>query len=650
MTTIGPRNSAVGTSTTQRAAEGWSPATAPAADQAPQPGAAAAAGEGLLGLVADTFEVAGMATTPLLSSAVAAGATAAPAATTYGPNSGQAIQAEVRQVKNPEGGGVAMGFEFDRPLTREQAAQVLFQGGQVPAGAKLLPGDKPTSWIVASPDLDTHQATLRKMNSRTETTDSSKPYTAKVSWTGGPNVVSTGPRRNDLKNDFGFVVAKHYPLDPGQTPDRHVKSIVGKGSGYELAFDKPMTKQQVMDKLFDQSKFEKGDVKLIPVGGPPSLTWRVEIVGPDALGAVKHPMNRAFEDANVYAKTSANPDIPKGMKGHFDAKTVPPGAKHHPPSTYVWEQDGHIAHVSTDGKGNYSYEFTKLHPTEESLNKTIRYFMIEKGMAPKEGWKAFSEHWDDIHRQMLMAFMGTLAGGRMPGKAPKAPTTNLPSRTPAAKPNVSAGKPSVRTGDTIPGHPPPAPKVGTGGAPKTQPDYGKTMTADPGRARTQTSPAATQPDHGKTMTADPGRAATQPGGGAAPPARNQGAAAGGKPQGETVASSGGSAGDSRSQGAGGPKTPVEIRSNRLPENQQITVRTPNGPQKMTVGEYRQRHAQAEKWMSEQMQKYHWGGKGPAPAKGSLPPNHDQLSKQAQEKFGLDPGWQSIGNPFTHGRL
>ena len=67
---------------------------------------------------------------------------------------------------------------------------------------------------------------------------------------------------------------------------------------------------------------------------------------------------------------------------------------------------------------------------------------------------------------------------------------------------------------------------------------------------------------------------------------------------------------------------------------------------MTVGEYRQRHAQAEKWMSEQRQKY----QGTEGALRGDPPNQDQLSKQAQERFGLDPGWQNIGNPYIHARL
>jgi hypothetical protein len=213
-----------------------------------------------------------------------------------------------------------------------------------------------------------------------------------------------------------------------------------------------------------------------------------------------------------------------------------------------------------------------------------------------------------------MAFMGALAGGRMPGRSPgNAVKVATPrTRRPVQQPNVKP--PTVRTGKTLPGNPPPAPKVAGGGtAPKTQPDVGKTMTADPARTRTQ-SPT-TQPDHGKTLTGDPARARTQTG-------PNHGA-------GQTVDSTGGGA---PAPNANRPHKPGEVLvgtpvapANRLPADMKITVKTPNGPKNMTVGEYRAQ-------------------------KGELPPNHDQLSKQAQEKFGLDPGWQSIGNPYTHGRL
>lgn len=621
MDPIGPRRSpAAQTPATTRRTDVSSPAKGPVGGGAAKP---SLYGDG------DSFERAG---------ASAPGGKPVPVAGPIGPNSGQPIQAKVKQL-----GAFRAQFEFSRPLTQEQAAQVLFQGGKVPDGAKLVPGKDANTWMLETPDADTHQATLRKMNSRTETVDYNTPGEFVMSWTGGPNVVSTGPRRLDLKNDFGFVITKHYDLDQGKIPDRHVKSIVGQGTGYEVAFDKPMTKKEVMEKLFNQGQFEKGDVKAIPVGTPPAMVWQLEIVGPDALGAVKHPLGRAFSDANVHAEKSMNPGVPAGMKAHFDNKTVPKDAKHFPPSTYVWEQEGHIAHVTTNGKGYYRHESTALHPVEEKFNNTIRHFMLEQGMPPREGWQAFSKHWDEIHRDIVMAFMGALAGGRMPGRSPgnavkvATPTTRRTVKPPVVKPST------VRTGKTLPGNPPPAPKVAGGGtAPKTQPDVGKTMTADPARARTG-SPT-TQPDHGKTMTADPGRARTQTGPGGA----GQGAS-GGPPGGDTV----GTNPPPANAGDRGWKPGDVIQSRpapnvaRLPADTKITVKTPQGPKQMTVGEYRQRHAQAEKWMSQQMQKYQ---SSPGAQKGALPPNHADLSKQAQQKFGLDPGWQSIGNPYTHGRL
>ena len=618
MDPIGPRRSpAAHSPTTTKKTDASSPAQKPV-------GGGGAAKPSLYG-DGDSFERSG-------SGELAGSMTKGASAGAVGPGSGQPIQAKVKKL-----GSTGAQFEFSRPLTHDQAAQVLFQGGKVPDGAQLVPGKDANTWVLKTPDTETLQATLGKMNSRTETVDYGTPGEFVMSWTGGPNVVSTGPRRLDLKNDFGFVITKNYELDQGKIPERHVKSMVGKGIGYEVAFDKPMTKKEVMEKLFNQDQFEKGDVKAVPVGTPPAMVWQLEIVGPDALGAVKHPLSRAFNDANANAPKSMSPGIPAGMKTHFENKTVPQDAKHFPPSTYVWEQEGHIAHVTTDGKGYYQHESTALHPVEEKFNNTIRYFMLEKGMAPREGWQAFSKHWDEIHRDIVMAFMGALAGGRMPGRSPgnavkvATPTTRRPV---VKQPNVKT--PTVRTGNTLPGNPPPAPKVAGGGtAPKTQPDVGKTMTADPARARTQ-SPT-TQPDHGKTLTGDPARARTQTG-------PNQGA-------GQTVDSTGGGAAPPN---ANRPHKPGEVLvgtpvapANRLPADMKITVKTPSGPKNMTVGDYRQRHAQAEKWMSQQMQKYQ---NSPGAQKGALPPNHADLSKQAQEKFGLDPDWQSIGNPYTHGRL
>ena len=313
------------------------------------------------------------------------------------------------------------------------------------------------------------------------------------------------------------------------------------------------------------------------------------------------------------------------MKSHFDGKTVPKDARRFPPNAYIWEQDGHIAHVRKDARGNYHHEFTKLHPSDEAINKTIRHFMLEKGMAPREGWKAFSEHWDDIHRQIGTAFIGAISGGRMPGRVPGGVTVK-----PAVRPPAAVRRPGVA----------PSPS-GAGAGVATKPDYGKTLTADPGRARTQTAGgsavntgAPTQPG-GKTVNTS-GPTVTS-----GNPAVNTGA--------RTVDANGASARPGRSGANGyGTVAPGVRVHKQLPDSQRITVRTPGGPRDMTVGEYRQRHARAEKWLSGQLQEYQ--RQTGYTRRGTYPPNYDALSKQAQEKFGLDAGWRSVGNPYIHGRL
>jgi hypothetical protein len=599
-----------------------SPPSPPDAGSAAARGTRDASGPGGAILFGDSFEQAGAKSSigGILQQAVA---------DLVGPGSGQAIEARTKML--PGQGGVRVQYEFSRPLTYEQAAQVLFVGGKVPDGARLVPGQNGNAWVLQSPDIDTHQAALRRMNSRTEVADPNRPGEGTLQWSGGPNQVSNGPKRRDLGNDYGFVVTKRYRLDEGQIPDRMVRALDGKGIGYEVAFDKPMTEKQVMEKLFDQGKFQKGDVKAVPVGTPPAMVWRIQVVGPDALSAVNRPFNNAFQDASAYADLSPNPAIPSGMRSHFDNKTVPRDAKHFPPNVYVWEQEGHIAHVRKDAKGNYHHEFTRLHPTEEKLNSTIRHFMLDKGMPPREGWQAFSKHWDDLNQQMVMALMGALSGGRMPGKAPAAKVhAARPRRQPAPAQQPGATRPQVRSGKTLPGHPPPPPngigKPGGGAATKTQPDLGKTLTADPSRARTQTA-GPTVDTGGKTVT----------GGGTV------------ETGGRTVSTTGNAKpGAPRANKPGDVIVGTKIDGPKpLPDGQRITIRTPKGPQNITVGEYRKRHAQAERWMSEQMQKYQasTGAK-----KGALPPNHEQLSKEAQERFGLDPRWRSVGNPYTHGRL
>ena len=244
-----------------------SPGAVPMPTGAPsQPAGAGAPEGGGPALFADSYERASAQPLPL------AAAKAGPA-TAGAPNSGQSIQARSKML--PGRGGVRVEYAFSRPLTREQAAQVLFVGGKVPDGVKLVPGEG-NAWVLESPDIDTHQAAMRKLNSRTEAADPNRRGEGVITWSGGPNVVSTGPRRLDLKNDFGFVITKRYQPDVGQIPDRQVRALDGKAAGYEVAFDKPMTEKEVMAKLFDQGKFQKGDVKAIPVGGPPAMVWRVQ--------------------------------------------------------------------------------------------------------------------------------------------------------------------------------------------------------------------------------------------------------------------------------------------------------------------------------------------------------------------------------------
>lgn len=60
-------------------------------------------------------------------------------------------------------------FEFSRPVTKEQAAAILFEDGKLPKGAKLVPG-KGNTWTVQVPnDPDSRRITYGLIKPRRET-------------------------------------------------------------------------------------------------------------------------------------------------------------------------------------------------------------------------------------------------------------------------------------------------------------------------------------------------------------------------------------------------------------------------------------------------------------------------------------------------
>ncbi|HYP27436.1 MAG TPA: DUF4157 domain-containing protein [Blastocatellia bacterium] len=353
-------------------------------------------------------------------------------------------------------------YDFGRPITREQAVQVLFVDGKVPDEARLVQGPGGHSWTLQTFDLEGQQATVNRMRARTETVSPGKPsappvpgqwsppppHEITVEWADGPSKPGAGPRRRDLKNDLGFKITRNYRLDEGQSPVRHVRSGfgLGKGHGYELAFEKPMTRDQVMDTLFGKNDLGEGTVKLFPVPSEPTTIWQAHVIGVDALTAFKHPVLGAIADANTEAEESIAPDVPSGIRAYIEKKQVPKDAVEHPPDVFVWEQEGYLVRVETDGKGEngyYTYETTRLDHADESSKITMRYFMIELGMRPREAWQEYIKHWDEIHLQML----GMVSLGRLPGRAPRA---RMPIKTSTPAPPVKS-------------RPVPAPTVKQGG-------------------------------------------------------------------------------------------------------------------------------------------------------------------------------------------
>ena len=383
-----------------------------------------------------------------------------------------------------------MTFDFSKPITRDQAAAILFQRGKVPDGATLTQGNG-NQWTVqyrnniyAKEDVVTH------MNSHTESvlTRNKMPgemfYPAPdvtFSWVGGAKAFSTTkaePPRRDLKNDMGFVINKRYPLDEGQSPHMNLRHMVQPGPGYEVAFDKPKTADQVKDTFFEKG-VRDDQVRLIPVGKEPTATWQVQML--DGFAELKTPAAKALQDSNVYAKEAIAPGLPDGIKAHLENHTVPSNAKQFAPDVYVWEQEGHIVRVETNGKkgdaGYYKYEETKLHPTDKQGNDTMRWLMLEKGLPVRTAWQEFIKHWDQINAGMLSMVGGAgrfmpryMGGGIEPRSAWQEPIGARSSRgnggPGAGNPGGGGPKPSNTIVESPP--PPPTPPVSRpgGGGPK----------------------------------------------------------------------------------------------------------------------------------------------------------------------------------------
>jgi hypothetical protein len=76
------------------------------------------------------------------------------------------------------------------------------------------------------------------------------------------------------------------------------------------------------------------------------------------------------------------------------------------------------------------------------------------------------------------------------------------------------------------------------------------------------------------------------------------------------------------------------------DSQEITIQTPKGPEKLSGLEYRLRVMEARDWVSKEHHRMTGGkdmGSGPSP----------ELYKRAQQRFGLNEGWQRDNNQILN---
>ncbi len=403
---------------------------------------------------------------------------------------GETISAKLttkQDITNPQS---EMTFDFSKQITKDQATAILFQRGKVPDGATLTQG-KGNQWTVQyRNDISAKQDVVTHMNSHTESVLTRSKLPGEMfypepdvtfSWVGGAkafNTTKVEPPRRDLRNDMGFVVSKRYALDEGQSPHMNLRHMVQPGPGYEVVFDKPKTADQVKDTFFEKG-VRDDQVRLIPVGKEPTGSWQVQML--DSMAELKTPAARALQDSNVYAKEAIAPGLPNGVKAHLQNQTVPSDAKRFGADVFVWEQEGHIIRVETNGKkgdaGYYKYEETKLHPTDKAGNDTMRWLMLEQGLPVRPAWQEYIKHWDQIHTGMLSMVGGTgrfmprnMGGGGAPRSAWQEPISARSSRgnggPGAGNPGGGGPKPSNTIVESPPPPPPPYIRNPGNGGPK----------------------------------------------------------------------------------------------------------------------------------------------------------------------------------------
>jgi hypothetical protein len=464
-----------------------------------------------------------------------------PADTAKGANPNNRQQPEItgdppKQAKLIVRGMGVWEYDFGRMISKEQAAQMIFRTGKVPDEAQLVQGPGKNSWTVKAPDLDAQAATVSKMRTRRETVVNQHSDNGGGTWTpmesgeitvewdgpdrpdvhGSLSVSNSGveaevsqspshkgpaPDRRDLKNNSGFVISKRYEVDPGELPHYLARKGLGfyeKALGYEVVFDKPLTSKEVIAKLFTKDA-PKEEIVLGPVPSEPWPIWQLKVFGAVAGSSFKYSVFGAFSDAHSQTKESIEPGVPDSIRTHFENKTTPKDAKKHPGDVYVWEAEGYIAWVQTDGKGNYKHEVTKLSSTDEEGNKTLRYFMLEKGMPPMTAWREFMKHWDSMHVGM-MQMVGALeqaprmlhapeATSRTPSRATEGPERGAEARKTGSEsePPVADGSPPPPKApaegqggrgpsDTIVSHPPPMPESG-----RASPQTSRRLGVPPGK-------------------------------------------------------------------------------------------------------------------------------------------------------------------------
>jgi hypothetical protein len=232
----------------------------------------------------------------------------------------------------------------------------------------------------------------------------------------GKAAAKTAKKATDAVTDAAKKVA---------TPKLEVKEQISskQGEHYTVEFDRPMTRDQAREYLFHEGRVptkwgsrERDNISgyLVPVGEKDgsATTWKFL----DPKGGISYKdggLNTEARGALVNGRSGSTRVIPDSVgpmtRGAVERLELPPKSgsgldvSNPKPGVYVWEESGSLYHYSKET----GLRGARL-GDNETYNRDMRHYVVEKGMDPYAADDAFGRQWDSIAVQTMGAFGASL--------------------------------------------------------------------------------------------------------------------------------------------------------------------------------------------------------------------------------------------------